>query len=134
MCVRAMLIKISAPKGPLCQQKKERSVGQEVSVRYKDKRIKGVVKSKLLKKGMHKQLLEIKFDDRYAVTCAPKKAKRWLVKTNTRHIFKQIDHILVSNRWRSSITNCKVHWSPSLHRSKWNVKQDQALVCCSWKW
>ena len=49
-------------------------VGQEVIARYKGKRIKGVVKSKFLKKD--KQLLKIKFDDGYVVTCVPKKPKR----------------------------------------------------------
>ena len=45
----------------------------------------------------------------------------------------QIDYILVSNRWRSSIVDSKVRWGPSLHRNI-HGKADHALVMCKWFW
>ena len=41
---------------------------------------------------------------------------------------------MVSNRYLSSVVSCRSHWGPSIHRSQWGVKEDHALVACSWKW
>jgi exonuclease III len=38
----------------------------------------------------------------------------------------QIDHILVSNRWKSSFTNSQIKWGPSINR--WGEKRDHGVV------
>ena len=48
-------------------------------------------------------------------------------------VTKQIDYILVSHRWRSSIKDSKVRWGPSIHRNKHGAA-DHALVDCQWNW
>lgn len=56
------------------------------------------------------------------------------VKLNTpEHRYSQIDYILVSNRWKSSIESSTVKWGPSIHRNR-TGKSDHALVDCTWKW
>ena len=44
----------------------------------------------------------------------------------------QIDYILVSNRWMSSVKGCKVAWGPSVHR--FGYRWDHGLVQIGWKW
>ena len=44
------------------------------------------------------------------------------------------ENALVSNRWRSSVTQSKVRWGPSVHRSLSGKRSDHALVECTWKW
>ena len=38
----------------------------------------------------------------------------------------QIDHIMVSNRWKSNVSSCKVYWGTSINR--WGKKQDHGEV------
>ena len=60
------------------------------------------------------------------------KLRKWL--TPPVRKYEQLDYILVSNRWKSSITDCRARWGPSIHRSKWGIREDHALVSCKWKW
>ena len=32
------------------------------------------------------------------------------------------------------VTGCRSRWGPSIHRSRWGIREDHALVCCEWKW
>ena len=52
---------------------------------------------------------------------------------NPNKLFKpsQIDHILVSNRWKSDVTSCRVKWGRSLLR--WGKKQDHGSVIAHFK-
>ena len=45
---------------------------------------------------------------------------------------KQLDYILCSSRWKSSLLSAKVSWTPAvhLHGRKW----DHALVAVRWRW
>ena len=45
---------------------------------------------------------------------------------------KKLDYFLVSNRWRSCVTNSKVCWAPSVHR--FGRAFDHSLLQISWKW
>ena len=47
---------------------------------------------------------------------------------NPNHSFKpaQIDHLLVSRRWKSSFTSCCVKWGPSIRR--WGEKRDHGVL------
>ena len=47
---------------------------------------------------------------------------------------KQIDYALVSARWKSSLTDCRPRWGPSIHRSITGQASDHALLHCTWKW
>ena len=40
----------------------------------------------------------------------------------------------LNKRDLSSVASCRTHWAPSTHRSQWSVREDHALVTCSWKW
>ena len=43
----------------------------------------------------------------------------------------QIDYILISERWASSVKDCKVRWGKSIER--WGRHYDHALVICTIK-
>ena len=45
---------------------------------------------------------------------------------------RKLDYFLVSNRWRSSVTNSKVRWGPALHR--FGEKYDHGLLSITWAW
>ena len=45
---------------------------------------------------------------------------------------KKLDYFLVSNRWRSCVTNSKACWSPSVHR--FGRAFDHSLLQISWSW
>ena len=48
-------------------------------------------------------------------------------------IEKQLDYVLVSNRWLSAIKDANVRWGPSEHRNMYG-RADHALVDCEIKW
>ena len=105
-------------------------VGKKVKAWYKGKLVYGkVTKQKTSPTG--KQWI-IEFEDGYKTHANETKVRRWLIPA--KHVFKQIDHVLVSQRWKSSITNCFTDWNPSIHRSKWSIKQDHCLLACTWNW
>ena len=45
---------------------------------------------------------------------------------------KKLDYFLVSNRWRSCVSNSKACWAPSVHR--FGRAFDHSLLQVSWKW
>ena len=47
--------------------------------------------------------------------------------------FSQLDYILVSKRWVSSVVDAKSLWGPSIHRNIYG-KSDHALVLAKWGW
>ena len=55
----------------------------------------------------------------------------WLQKDATLRP-KKLDYFLVSNRWRSCVTNSKSCWAPSIHR--FGRAFDHSLLQISWKW
>ena len=74
------------------------------------------------------------FQDGYQLKCGKRRLRRLLAQTKNAQEKKQIDYILVSNRWRSSITDCRPDWGPSVHRSITGKRSDHALISCRWKW
>ena len=44
----------------------------------------------------------------------------------------QIDYILVSRRWASSVIDSKVQWGPSIHR--FCHRFDHGMVTAKWRW
>ena len=105
--------------------------GRKVSCKYNGNKINGTVVSF----HPNSKSWTVSFEDGYTTRCTKKKLAKWLLPPpRAKRGFKQIDYILVSRRWKSSVTNCKVDWEPSVHKSKWNTREDHALVACEWKW
>ena len=78
----------------------------------------------------------VKFDDGYTGNYNRSQLGRMLNKAHKLdlHRGKQIDHILVSNRWKTGVLDCRPKWAPSIHRSLNGKKSDHALLECKWKW
>jgi hypothetical protein len=57
-----------------------------------------------------------------------------LIYVRKKQIGRQLDYILVSKRWVSSVEDCKVCWGPSIHRDLHGHKNDHALLSCRWRW
>ena len=55
----------------------------------------------------------------------------YLRKDNTQRP-KKLDYFLVSNRWRSCVTNSKTNWAPSVHR--FGKEFDHSLLQITWAW
>ena len=76
----------------------------------------------------------VQFDDGQTLRYGKRELRKLLARATSPQEKKQIDHILVSNRWRSSVTSCKSRWGPSVHRSISGKRSDHALLECTWKW
>ena len=105
-------------------------VGREVRAKYRGNWINGTVTGARTKKGVKRWKIE--FEDNYSRICNKRQLSKWLVPP--KRTYKQIDYIIVSNRFLSSVVSCRTHWAPSMHRSQWSIREDHALVACSWKW
>ena len=75
----------------------------------------------------------VKFDDGYVGTYSELDLYDMMVVTQRKTQGKQLDYIMVNNRWMSSVQDSGVSWAPSWHR---NVKgrADHALVYGKWTW
>ena len=122
------------PKNSCAQGDFGLHVGKSVSCRYKGNTVSGVVTSVDLSDGNKEEVWTVQFADGYTIKCGKRKLKSLLTTATNIQEKKQIDHILVSNRWRSSITQCRPRWSPSVHRSLSGKRSDHALLECTWKW
>ena len=105
-------------------------LGREVCAKYKGNRILGKVVNTVCIQGSRKW--DVHFDDGYTLRCGENHLRELITPIQKTFVRKQIDYILVSNRWKSSVNNCRVHWAPSIHRNKFG-KADHALVSCKWK-
>ena len=45
---------------------------------------------------------------------------------------KKLDYFLISNRWKSNVTNSRTDWAPSLHR--FGKAFDHSLLRIDWRW
>ena len=75
----------------------------------------------------------VKFTDGYIKKYSEKQLYHSMIPLQHEMQEKQLDYILVSCRWFSSVQDAGVRWGPSEHR---NIKgrADHALVYCRWKW
>ena len=75
----------------------------------------------------------VKFDDGYVGTYAEPDLNDILVVVQKKTQGKQLDYIMVNNRWLTSVQDSGVSWAPSWHR---NIKgrADHALVYGKWTW
>lgn len=76
----------------------------------------------------------VKFSDKYVKQYERKELERILVRSKREKLGKQIDYIMVSSRWKSSIQSCRTRWQPAMHRDIHGEKNDHTLVECIWKW
>ena len=110
------------------------SVRDRVACKYKSKLIHGDVTSVSLGDGQDNDVWTIQFEDGHIMQCGKRRLKQMLKNTKHKQIKKQIDHILVSNRWRSSVLNSRTYWGLSVHRSVTGKRSDHCLLECTWKW
>ena len=123
------------PKGPCAQGDFGLHVGEQVSCRYKGRTVKGeVIAVEQGKDDSEPDEWSVLFEDGHLLKCGKRRLRKLLAQAETPQAQKQIDHILVSNRWRSSVTDCRPCWAPSIHRSITGKRSDHALLGCSWKW
>ena len=124
---------------PKCTDENKRDdfglyVGERVKCKYKGNEIGGEVIAVEEMQAEQDSKWTVKFDDGYTSKYGTKQLGRMLNRAPDCKRGRQIDYILVSNRWRSSITDSKPRWTPSIHRSITGCKSDHALVECKWKW
>ena len=76
---------------------------------------------------------KVKFEDGYVKTYSEEGLEDAMIVQRRETEGRQLDYILVGNRWSSSVQDAGVRWGPSEHR---NVKgrADHALVYCKWTW
>ena len=108
-------------------------VGEEVTCKYKGKIVKGEVTAVKLGSGQDDDKWTVVFEDGCTFDCGIKRLNHLLHKSVQSQGKKQIDHILVSNRWRSSVTSCRPRWAPSTHTSVTGKRSDHTLLECTWK-
>ena len=106
-------------------------MGREVRAPYRGKSYHDTVTGTLSVEG--KQRWMVRFEDGFSTRCSEKILREWLIPIDKEFVYKQIDYIFVSSRWRSSAINCKVKWGPSIRRNKMGPA-DHALIECTWKW
>ena len=77
---------------------------------------------------------KIKFEDGYEMEANETKLQEMLILRQGESINgKQLDYILLTNRWMTSVKDSNVRWGPSEHRNVYG-KADHALVECEIKW
>ena len=112
--------------------------GRQTRKIIRGEEIKGKIYARNQKDGTTSWLT--KYPDGHVETHTENELSDMLIPTPTIFTFHQIDYVLVSNRWKSSVTNAKVRWAPSIHRNRngktknKHGKADHALVEITWKW
>ena len=105
--------------------------GREVIAKYKGNTYHGNVGCPVTINGERRW--PILFEDSYFSQFRESVVRKWMLPVKKEFVAKQIDYVFISNRWRSSITDNKVRWGPSIHRNK-TGPADHALVECTWSW
>ena len=111
-------------------------VGETVACKYKGNVVEGKITAAEIgsdPSGSDPQWT-VQFEDGYTGTYDETTLGKMMKRADKHRRGKQIDLILVSNRWKSSIMDCKTRWGPSIHRSITGRKSDHALLECTWKW
>ena len=106
-------------------------VGEHVSHNYNGTNVKGEVIAVEQSKNQDAGIWTVLFQDGHTLRCGKRKLRQLLLNAKPVQEKKQIDHILVSNRWRSSVTQCRTRWGPSVHRSISGKRSDHALLECT---
>ena len=107
-------------------------VGREVKETWKGSTLFGHVVENL-QGAQGGRRWKAKFSDGYVKTYSEKELLKALVVVKKKTEGRQLDYILVSNRWTSSVQDAGVRWGPSEHRNI-GGRADHALVYCRWTW
>ena len=107
---------------------------RKIKVKYRGKWIGGKVVKRTPESGFLSEKTWIaNFNDGYTNSYTATHMENWLLPLPTTGKKElQLDYILVSSRWRSSVIDSKVCWGPSLHRNVYG-RADHALVSCRWR-
>ena len=105
-------------------------LGRSLSVKYKGKKCKGTVKFGFASKG--KRRWAVAFEDGYESHYGEAWVKDQLLEENAKRKrrFSQIDYIIVSKRWLSSVLYVKTLWGPSIHR---NIYMESQTMWWFWQ-
>ena len=105
-------------------------VGREVKETWQDKECFGKV-VELHRSAQGGRRWSAKFEDGYVKSYYEKTLLDAMVINKRKTEDRQLDYVLVSNRWSTSVQDAGVRWGPSEHR---NIagKADHALVYCRW--
>ena len=107
-------------------------LGREVKVKWKDKAVFGKITENYGgEQGARRW--KVKYEDGYVRSYRESELEDILVIGKRETEGKQLDYILVSNRWLTSVEDASVKWGPSEHRNIYG-RADHALVCCKWTW
>ena len=107
-------------------------LGRDVKVHWKGKDVHGkIIENFGDEYGIRKW--KAKFDDGYVKSYLESELDSILVLRKRETVGKQLDYIVVSNRWLTCIEDASVKWGPSEHRNIYG-RADHALVCCKWIW
>ena len=101
-----------------CTEDAGQFVGQQVKVRWKKKEYLGkipVVDVSSSDRG--NRLWTVRFSDGYVVKLTESEIAHRLVMEKPNMRGSQLDYIMVSQRWRSSVVDAGVRWGPSEHRN-----------------
>ena len=107
-------------------------VGQQVKVRWKKKEYLGKI-ADVSSSDSGKRLWTVRFSDGYVVKLTESEIAHRLVVEKPIMRGSQLDYIMVSQRWRSSVVDAGVRWGPSEHRNI-NGRADHGLVYGRWSW
>ena len=106
-------------------------VGLEIKERWKKRDYIGKILEVKRKGGTKKWT--VKFDDGYVAEYTESAIEAKLVSKKPIMWGHQLDYIMVSQRWKSSVQDSSVRWGPSEHRNL-RGRADHALVQCNWSW
>ena len=110
----------------------DQHVGREVKETWKGKEYYGkVLENHINVQGGRRW--KAKFEDGYVKSYSEQELLDAMVIEKKKTEGRQLDYILVSNRWSTSVQDAGVRWGPSEHR---NIagRADHALVYCRWTW
>ena len=75
------------------------------------------------------------FEDDHLLKCGELRLHNTLLtQTEVPQEKKWLDHILISNRWRSFITDFRPDWTPSVQNNVSGKRSDHTLLDYAWKW
>ena len=110
----------------------DQRLGREVKVTWRGRERSGKVTKNFA--GRYGEIKwRVKYEDGYVATYTEDELEDILVIQDRETEGRQLDYILVSNRWLTSVQDASVKWGPSEHRNI-QGRADHALVCCSWLW
>ena len=109
------------------------NLGHKVKVQWQDTEHFGkVIENYSDKNG--ERMWRVKFDDGYVKSCKESEFDDILILQNRVVEGSQLDYIMVTNRWLTSVQDVTVKWAPSEHGNIHDRRTDHVLACYRWTW